>query len=54
MALLSAQNLSIAFGGQPLFEDASLQVEREDRISLLGRNCEGKSSLLKVLAGSQS
>ena len=51
MALLSAQNLRIAFGGRPLLEDASLQVERRERIGLVGRNGEGKSTLLKILAG---
>ena len=51
MPLLSAQNLRIAFGGRPLLEDASLQIERGERIGLLGRNGEGKSTLLKILAG---
>src|SRR5687767_3600301 len=51
MAQLSAQNLRIAFGGRPLLEDASLQIERGERVGLLGRNGEGKSTLLAVLAG---
>ena len=51
MALLSCQNLRIAFGGRPLLDDASLQVERAERIGLVGRNGEGKSTLLKILAG---
>ena len=51
MAQLSAQNLTIAFGGRPLLEDASLQIERGERVGLLGRNGEGKSTLLAVLAG---
>src|SRR3954463_6617996 len=51
MAQLSAQNLTIAFGGRPLLEDASLQIERGERIGLLGRNGEGKSTLLALLAG---
>src|SRR4051812_4699428 len=51
MAQLSAQNLRIAFGGRPLLEDASLQIERGERIGLLGRNGEGKSTLLAILAG---
>ena len=50
MALLSAQNIRVTFGGAPLFEDASLQIERGERIGLLGRNGEGKSTLLRVLA----
>ncbi|MSR36014.1 MAG: ATP-binding cassette domain-containing protein [Gemmatimonadetes bacterium] len=51
MAQLSAQNIRIAFGGRPLLEDANLQIERRERVGLLGRNGEGKSTLLAVLAG---
>lgn len=51
MALLSCQSLSIAFGGPPLLLDASLQVERGERVGLLGRNGEGKSTLLRILSG---
>ena len=51
MALLSCQDLRIAFGGRPLLDDAGLQVERGERVGLLGRNGEGKSTLLKIVAG---
>jgi len=51
VALVSAQNLTIAFGGRPLLDDATLQVERGERIGLVGRNGEGKSTLLKILSG---
>ncbi|MEX0890940.1 MAG: ATP-binding cassette domain-containing protein [Gemmatimonadota bacterium] len=51
MAALSAQNLTIAFGGRPLLDDAALQVERGERVGLMGRNGEGKSTLLRILAG---
>jgi ATP-binding cassette subfamily F protein uup len=54
MALLSCQNLSIAFGGRPLLDDASLQIERGERVGLVGRNGEGKSTLLEILNGSLS
>jgi ATP-binding cassette subfamily F protein uup len=51
MALLSLRNVTLAFGGAPLLEAASLQVERGERICLLGRNGAGKSSLLALVAG---
>ncbi len=51
MALLSLQNASIAFGGHPLLQNVSLHIEKNQRICLLGRNGEGKSTLLKILAG---
>ena len=51
MALLSIQNVSLAFGGPALFEDISLHVERGDRVGLLGRNGCGKSTLLRLIAG---
>jgi ATP-binding cassette subfamily F protein uup len=52
LALVSAQNLTIAFGGRPLLEDAALQIDRGERVGLVGRNGEGKSTLLGILSGS--
>jgi ABC transport system ATP-binding/permease protein len=51
MALLSLQNISIAFGGPKLLDHATLQIEPGERICLLGRNGEGKSTLLKIVSG---
>jgi ATP-binding cassette subfamily F protein uup len=51
MALLSLQNLHKAFGGPQLLDDATLQIERGERICLVGRNGEGKSTLLKIVSG---
>ena len=51
MALLSLQNLHIAFGGPPLLDGVTLQIEPGERICLLGRNGEGKSTLLKIVSG---
>ena len=51
MALLSLDHVSLAYGGHPLLDGVSLNVERGDRICLLGVNGTGKSSLLRVLAG---
>ncbi len=47
MALLSLKNLRIAFGGPALLDGANLQIERGERICLVGRNGTGKSTLLK-------
>ena len=49
MALLKLTNVSIAFGDHKLLDDANLTVEAGQRIGLLGRNGEGKSTLLKVI-----
>ena len=51
MALLSLQGIGVRFGGPWLLENATLNVERGERVCLLGRNGEGKSTLLKVAAG---
>ncbi len=51
MALISCQQLRIAFGGPLLLDDAGFQVERGERVGLLGRNGEGKSTLLRIIAG---
>ena len=51
MALISCQRLHIAFGGPRLLDDANLQLGRGERVGLLGRNGEGKSTLLNIIVG---
>jgi ATP-binding cassette subfamily F protein uup len=51
MALISCQSLRIAFGGPRLLEGTNLQIERGERVGLLGRNGEGKSTLLNIIMG---
>lgn len=52
MALISLQNIQIAFGGPKLLDGITLQIEAGERICLIGRNGEGKSTLLKIVDGS--
>src|SRR5690606_30824938 len=46
--ILRLDDVSLAFGSRPLLEHASLQVEPGERVCVVGRNGEGKSSLLKL------
>ncbi|MEY3003339.1 MAG: hypothetical protein RLZZ491_515 [Pseudomonadota bacterium] len=48
--LLQLTDLSLGFGGNPLFSDLSLVVQEGDRLALVGRNGSGKSTLMKVMA----
>ena len=49
--LLSLHNVTLAFGGDAVLEDVSLNLESGMRACITGRNGEGKSTLLKVIAG---
>ncbi|MFD0950280.1 ATP-binding cassette domain-containing protein [Paraperlucidibaca wandonensis] len=51
MALLSLRDVSIAFGGPALLSKVSFSLERGERVCVIGRNGEGKSTLLKIIAG---
>lgn len=51
MPLLTLDAISLAFGMQPLLDQASLNIEAGERVCLLGRNGEGKSTLLKIVSG---
>jgi len=53
MALLSLKNASLAFGHVSLLNKANFTLQPKERVCLLGRNGEGKSSLLKIIAGLQ-
>ncbi len=49
--LLTLTDISLTFGGNPLFDDLSLSIEAGDRTALVGRNGSGKSTLMKIMAG---
>lgn len=52
--MISVNNVSVAFGGSPLFESISFLINPKDRIGLAGKNGAGKSTMLKLLAMEQS
>jgi ATP-binding cassette subfamily F protein uup len=51
MALVSLQDVSVSFGGPPVLEHVDLQVEKGERVALIGRNGEGKTTLLRLIDG---
>ncbi|MBK9471278.1 MAG: ATP-binding cassette domain-containing protein [bacterium] len=51
MALLELKSVNLSLGGPPVLDQVDLGVEKGERICLLGRNGEGKTTLLRLLAG---
>jgi len=51
MALVSFSDVSLRLGDLQLLDGAAFSIERGERVCLIGRNGEGKSSLLRVLTG---
>lgn len=49
--LLQLSEISLTFGGDPVFDNLDLVVQPGDRVALVGRNGSGKSTLMKVMAG---
>ena len=50
MPLLTLRNVILGFGGPNLLDQVNLQIEAGERLCLLGRNGEGKSTLMKLIA----
>ncbi len=51
MPLLRLNKVSLAYGHRALLDEVELDVHRGERVCLVGRNGEGKSSLMRVLSG---
>ncbi|TVR44334.1 MAG: ATP-binding cassette domain-containing protein [Rhodobacteraceae bacterium] len=49
--LLQLSDISLTYGGDPIFDGLDLVVQQGDRVALVGRNGSGKSTLMKVMAG---
>jgi ATP-binding cassette subfamily F protein uup len=53
MALVRLNQVSLAFGDQPVFRDADFAIEAGERVCLIGRNGAGKTTLLRLINGEQ-
>ncbi len=51
MALLQLQDVSLSFGAGPVLDGVHLNIESGERVCLVGRNGQGKSCLMKIIAG---
>lgn len=49
--VLEVSDLAKSYDGQKLFEHLSFQIQRGDRIALLGDNGTGKTTILKIING---
>ena len=52
--IINMEEVAVGYGGPPVLKHLNLRIDQDDRIALLGRNGEGKSTLAKLLAGKLS
>ncbi|MCP4875318.1 MAG: ATP-binding cassette domain-containing protein, partial [Gammaproteobacteria bacterium] len=50
MAIIGMRDMCWGFGGAPLLENITLQIEKGERVCLIGRNGAGKSTMLKLFS----
>ena len=51
LSILKIDDLAFAYGDRVLFSDVTFEIERGDRVALIGRNGTGKSTLVKAIIG---
>ncbi|BBM82855.1 ATP-binding cassette domain-containing protein [Candidatus Uabimicrobium amorphum] len=51
MIYINMQDVTLGFGGHPILENAHLQIHDNEKVAVIGRNGQGKSTLLKLLCG---
>ncbi|EIT84403.1 ABC transporter ATP-binding protein [Fictibacillus macauensis ZFHKF-1] len=54
MIILQVNDLVKSFGADPILSNIKLEVQKRDRVALVGRNGAGKSTLLKIITGQMS
>ena len=52
--MISVEQLTVEFGGSPLFDEISFLVNSKDKIALVGKNGAGKTTLLRIFSGKQA
>ena len=51
MSIINLQNISLAFGGPQILDNVNLQIDENSKISIIGRNGTGKSTLMNIIEG---
>ncbi|GAC1507811.1 MAG: ABC-F family ATP-binding cassette domain-containing protein [Chloroflexota bacterium] len=54
MSLLAFAHVTKSYGTQPVLDSASFRIERGDKVALVGANGAGKSTVLRIIAGTES
>ena len=52
--MISIEQVTVEFGGSPLFDNIGFLINPKDKIALVGKNGAGKTTLLKLISGKQN